>query len=177
MSDLEKAIMYVKGGASVRDASTVFSVPVTSLRNKLRDEGIQSPEQLAWQTNNAQKSNVRELRKSGCSYSVISKRTGVSQTSVKRWCTDIVLTEKQTVQNLRAETDKQEKAVALRKKGKYITEIAKELECSKSSVSLWLSNYIEKTGNDINKKAEERKLKENAPDKNTPNLKPKKLKV
>lgn len=177
MSDLEKAVMYVKGGASVRDASTVFSVPVTSLRNKLRDEGIQSAEQLAWQANNAQKSNIRDLRKSGLSYSVISKQTGVSETSIKRWCTDIVLTQKQTIGNLRTETDKQEKAVALRKKGKYITEIAKELECSKSSVSLWISNYIEKTGRDINKKAEGRKLKENATDKNTSTLKSKKLKV
>lgn len=162
MDNIEKAINMVKHGASVKEACRVFSIPDTSLRNHLRTAGIESSGQSAWRKNSSKKDEIRELRIQGFSYSEISKRTQVNEGSIKTWCSDIVLTDKQVKENLGVDFEKQKKAIALRKKGKYCTEIAKELDCSKSTVLSWISKYMRDTGEDLDSKARDRKKKEDS---------------
>lgn len=60
------------------------------------------------------------------------------------------------------EFSKKEAAIQMRRKGKYIPEIAKQLQCSKGNVSLWISNHEKETGEDLHTKANLRKKKEDS---------------
>ena len=160
MSNITKAIQSVKDGSSVKAAASLFNIPVTTLHNHLRAAGIQSNFQKSWHKNLAKKDEIRNLRMEGLSFSQISKRTQVNESSIKMWCSDIILTDEQIKENLGVNFEKQKKAINFRKKGKYYTEIAKELNCSKGTVLLWISKYITKTGEDLDSKARDRKKKE-----------------
>lgn len=60
------------------------------------------------------------------------------------------------------ELSKKEAALQMRKNGKYIPEIAKQLQCSKGNVSLWISTHEKATGEDLHTKANLRKKKEDS---------------
>ena len=160
MDAMDKAIVFVRGGASVKQASEEFGIPSTTLRRKLREVGVSSSMQVSHAYNLTQKDKIRQLRKDGMSYSEISRQTKVNEASIKSWCSDIILSDAQNKKNLGVDKEKQDRAILLRKEGKYFKEIAKELNCSASSVLLWVNTYVEETGEDINKKAHERKKRE-----------------
>lgn len=162
MSNIAQAINMVKCGASLKEVSSALQVPVTTLRNKLRTAGIQSPGQKIWHSNLEQKPEIRRLRKLGYSFSEISAQTGVNPQSISSWCSDIVLSVKQIKENLGVNFEKREQAVELRKNGEYVTEIAAKLGVNKRSVCDWISQYEKQTGEDLQAKSNLRKKKESS---------------
>lgn len=162
MRNVQQAIQMVRDGSTVKEAGRLCKVPTTTLRSHLCRLGVQSKWQHARHFNFSQKEKIRELRKLGLSYLDISKKTQVNEESVRTWCADIVLTDKQIKKNLGVDFEKKNKAIALRKSGRYVGEIANELNCSKSSVCSWVADYIKETGQDIDKKARARKKREDA---------------
>lgn len=139
MDPFQKAIQYISKGSSVREAATKVGVSITTLHRHLKKVGVYSDQQNSQNFNASQKDSAVHLRKQGLSYSEISARLKVPATSIKLWCSGIVLEDDQIKLNAGAKVDKQMLAVEYRKQGMYVTEIAKKLGCAKSSVSLWLS--------------------------------------
>ena len=162
MSNIAQAIDMVKNGSSLKEACRSFNIPESTLRNQLRSVGVQSPGQKSWHSNLEKKPEIRRLRKLGFSLSEISVQTGVNPHSISSWCSDIVLSEEQIKKNLGTNFKKKKKAIALRKQGKYVTEIAVELKVSKASVCEWVSSHEKETGEDLHTKANLRKKKEDS---------------
>lgn len=162
MSNIAQAINMVKYGASLKEVSSTCKVPMTTLRNKLRAAGVQSPGQKIWHSNLEKKPEIRRLRKLGYSFSEISTQTGVNPQSISSWCLDIVLSEKQIKENLGVNFEKRDQAVELRKNGEYVTEIAAKLGVNKRSVCDWISQHEKKTGEDLQAKSNLRKKKESS---------------
>lgn len=139
MGILQKAIQYILKGDSVREAATKVGISVTTLHRHLKKVGILSDQQKSQKFNADQKNGAIDLRKQGLSYSEISARIKVPATSIKLWCSHVVLDNEQIKLNAGAKIDKQKLAIEYRKQGMFVSEIAKKLQCAKSSVSLWLS--------------------------------------
>lgn len=129
---------FIEEGGSIRSAAVKFSIPVTTLSRALKDAGIVSIFQQKIQNSTIKKDEAREMRKHGMSFESIARSVNFSPTAIKSWCEDIILTEDQEKCIKGISVDKQKQAIQLRIDGLYITEIAKKLNCSKSSVSLWL---------------------------------------
>lgn len=162
MSNIDQAIDMVKCGASLKEVSNTCKVPVTTLRNKLRAAGVQSPGQKIWHSNLEKKPEIRRLRKLGYSFSQISVQTGVNPQSISIWCSDIILSVKQIKQNLGVNFEKRDQVVEMRKNGEYVTEIAAKLGVNKRSVSDWISHHEKITGEDLQTKSNLRKKRESS---------------
>lgn len=139
MDLLQKAIQYIFKGDSVREAAAKVGISVTTLHRHLKKVGVLSDQQKSQNFNATQKDSAIDLRKQGLSYSEISARIKVPATSIKLWCSHVVLDNEQIKLNAGAKIDKQKLAIEYRKQGMFVNEIAKKLQCAKSSVSLWLS--------------------------------------
>lgn len=82
-----------------------------------------------------------ELRRQGLSLSKIARQLSASCPTVSRWCKDITISSKQYNNNLVRDPDKKLRAIQMRKDGMFITEIARDLQCAKSTVSIWLKEF------------------------------------
>lgn len=158
MNNLAQAIHMVEQGASIKGAAHECSVPYTTLRKRIVSLGFKTKGQTALQANAEHREKIRKLASSGMSYAEISRQTGVNEHSVRDFCADIVSNKNKLFDGL----SKKEAAIQMRRKGKYIPEIAKQLQCSKGNVSLWISNHEKETGEDLHTKANLRKKKEDA---------------
>lgn len=136
---IQEALQEVSQGMSLSAASKKYDLARSSLRILAKKHGVVSPYQKQMNEIDKKKQQAIELRRSGSSFSKIAKSLSICETTAKTWCEGIVLTAEQNAANSRGLFEKQEQAVELRKNGLFITEIAKQLNCAKSSVSLWLS--------------------------------------
>ena len=157
MDAFEKACVLIQQGHSILQSAKTCGVNEVTLRRYMKKNGVVSKGQKILKENATQKTRVIELRKLGLSYSQISEKTKLCITSVANWCSHIVLQEDQKKKNARALIDKQKQAVELRKEGMYIAEIAQKLNCSKSSVNLWLKKYVQQHKYDLSAVLQEKK--------------------
>lgn len=136
---IQKALDDVSNGMSLSAAANKHNLARSSLVILASKNEVVSPYQKRMSEIEENKKQARDLRKSGWSFSKIAKKFSICETSAKTWCDGIVLTPEQHAANSRGLFEKQSLAVKLREEGLFISEIAKKLECSKSSVCLWLS--------------------------------------
>lgn len=166
---IQAALHDVSQGMSLSAAANKYNLNRSSLGIFAKKNGIMSPYQKQMDEIDKKKNQAMHLRKNGWLFSKIAKNLSICETSAKTWCEGIVLTAEQNAANSRGLFEKQKMAIELREEGLFITEIAKQLNCAKSSVSLWLSkakigpNYIksqplsQRIVKDRDKKVEERK--------------------
>lgn len=136
---IKKALEDVSNGMSLSAAANKYNVPRSSLTVLAHKNGVVSPHQKRMSELEENKKQARILRENGWSFGKIAKRFSICETSAKTWCEGITLTPDQHAANSRGLFEKQSLAVKLREDGLFISEIAKKLKCSKSSVCLWLS--------------------------------------
>lgn len=135
---LEKAGKSVLAGLSLTAAAKKHKISRTTLSAFLQSEGKQSSHQKRLTEIAQYKDRAIQMRKNGMSISKIAKTFSLSQSTVSIWCQNIPISDKQYLKNLCREPEKKELAIKYRKQGMFTTEIAKTLNCSKASVSLWL---------------------------------------
>ena len=151
----------IECGASIKEACHHYSVAESSFylfvqKNKIK---VQSVFQETLKKNNKLKPKARVLRQKGLAFEEIARRLKTNPTSIKAWCSDIPISDEQKQINNGSHLEKQRLAVQYRLEGKYTTEIAKILDCSKSSVSLWLS-HAKKLNKNLDDSCEKRKKQE-----------------
>lgn len=135
---IQAALHDVSHGMSLSAAAHKYNLTRSSLGIFAKKRGIISPYQKQMNQIDKKKQEAIDLRRSGLPFSKIAKSLSICETSAKSWCEGISLTTEQNAANSRALFEKQKIAVELREKGLFIAEIAKELDCAKSSVCLWL---------------------------------------
>lgn len=135
---LEKAAASVLAGATLTAAAEKYKMSRTTLTDFLKKKGFQYGHQKRSIEISQCKLGAVQMRKNGMSISKIAKTLSLSQGTVSKWCQDIRISNKQYLNNLCREPEKRELAIKYRKQGMFTTEIAKTLNCSKASVSLWL---------------------------------------
>lgn len=157
MDAFEEACVLVQQGHSILQSAKICGVNEGTLRRYMKKNGVVSEGQKILKKSADQKKKIIALRASGMSYSEIARQTNVGISAVRKCASHIILPAEQLKRNLRADIDKQKKAVEYRKEGMYITEIARKLNCSKGSVHLWLQNHVMQHGDDLGSACQERK--------------------
>ena len=135
---IQRALEAVSCGMSLSAAAQKYHIARSSLRVEAQRLGVLSGYQKHIASISDCEKEAMELRKSGLSFSKISKKLEINHATVKRWCKDIPISQEDYMSNFCREPEKMRLAVEYRKQGMFVGEIADKLDCSKSSVSLWL---------------------------------------
>lgn len=134
----KQALNDVSNGLSFSEAAIKNSVPRSSLLIRAKKFNITSNASKTVILSRAKREDAIVLRKQGLSFSKIGQKLNISPMTAKKHCGHIILKQKEYNQNLYRFPEKRIQAVNYRNQGMSILEIAKILNCSKSTISIWL---------------------------------------